>query len=83
MQQTGTAGQRDIHAHLACQQAGQPGHLHAAVSYTHLDVYKRQQPDAALFFAYHIKIPRGGHGQTLRGERFGKLFKTENCLIPI
>ena len=29
MQQTGTAGQRDIHAHLACQQTGQPGHLHA------------------------------------------------------
>ena len=29
MQQTGTAGQRDVHAHLACQQAGQPGHLHA------------------------------------------------------
>ena len=29
MQQTGTAGQRDVHAHLACQQTGQPGHLHA------------------------------------------------------
>ena len=29
MQQTGTACQRDVHTHLACQQAGQPGHFHA------------------------------------------------------
>ena len=29
MQQTGTACQRDVHTHLACQQASQPGHFHA------------------------------------------------------